>query len=630
MPAVSAPHWLLGIVRPNREVATPWLRMLRAPLAICGPLALGWALGQVTLGLPAALGGLISTVAERGGPYAGRVKRVAATVLLGNACGIGVGVLVHGLGWGVVAAVAGMSVVSALVSATGSTGSLVGLQLLLFTVLGSGQLAQLGPWWLVVGLFLAGSLWSVALAAVEWALRPRAPERTSVAEAYRSIARMVRTAGTPQFEQARQDATSALNTAYDDVLTARAFVAGYDPSYARLVTLLNRTHRLVEAALTLSQESHRPLPLAHTLEAIADATEHGTAIGPPPPVADATPGTRALREAVRSAREALRGEATHSTVPRRSARQWLREYLAELRYGRLVRLFALRLSLCMAVSAVLSEVAPLQRSYWVMLTVVVVLKPDFGSVFARALQRGIGTTIGAVIGAAILVLVPYGPLMLVVLAALAVLVPYTITRNWGMFATALTPLVLIIIDLPTHAGWQLAEARALDTLLGCALVLLLGYAPWPASWHADVGRQYADASAEIARYLRALGTDPHGRPAGEHRRGAYRLLSDVRTVFQRALSEPAAARGRTMAWYPAVVGLERALDTIAAVSVHARQTGPEPSEDALRQLADVLDGFTSALRRGAEPPRAELPEDPTTADIGDAVRDVLELFRSKT
>ena len=629
MPVVSAPQWLIEVVRPQ-QVATPWLRMVRAPLAICAPLVLGWALGHVTLGLPAALGGLISTVVERGGPYYGRIKRVAATVVLGNACGLAVGVLVHGLGWLVVATVAVMSLLSAVISATGSTGSLIGLQMLLYTVLGSGQLAQLGPWWQVLGLFLAGSLWAMLLAAVEWALRPRRPERSSVAEAYRALARMVRTAGTEQFENARRDATTALNTAYDDVLTARAFVGGNDESYARLVTLLNRTHRLAEAALTLSAEHNRPLPLARTIEELADSTEHGTALGPPPPSTDGTPGTRALRDAVSSAREALTGEVTHSTVPQRSARQWLSEYLTELRHGRLVRLFAVRLALCMSVAAVLSEVAPLQRSYWVMLTVVVVLKPDFGSVFARALQRGAGTAIGAVLGAAILVLVPYGPPLLAVLAVLSFLVPYTITRNWGMFATLLTPIVLIVIDLPTRAGWQLAEARALDTLLGCALVLLLGYAPWPASWHADVGRQFADATAEIARYLRALGTDRSARRIGEHRRTAYRLLSDVRTVFQRALSEPAPLRRRTMAWYPAVVGLERALGRVAAASVHVRHADEEPSAEALRQLADVLDEFTAALRAGSAPPRAQLPEDASTEEISDAVNDVLELFRAKS
>ncbi len=39
-------------------------------------------------------------------------------------------------------------------------------------------------------------------------------------------------------------------------------------------------------------------------------------------------------------------------------------------------------------SGVVSEVLPLQRSYWVPLTVAIVLKPDYGSVFVRAVQRG--------------------------------------------------------------------------------------------------------------------------------------------------------------------------------------------------------------------------------------------------
>src|SRR5699024_9511293 len=150
-----------------------------------------------------------------------------------------------------------------------------------------------------------------------------------------------------------------------------------------------------------------------------------------------------------AAAEALNGKVSTGTMTRRSKRQWLREYATDLRYGPLVHKFAIRLALCLGTAAALSAVAPLQRSYWVMLTVIVVLKPDFGSVFARALQRGIGTAVGAAIGAAILVSTPHGPPLLVAVAALAFLVPYTISRNWGMFGTLLTPLVLVIIDLPS-------------------------------------------------------------------------------------------------------------------------------------------------------------------------------------
>ncbi len=74
--------------------------------------------------------------------------------------------------------------------------------------------------------------------------------------------------------------------------------------------------------------------------------------------------------------------------------------------GKSALIFAARLMACVGVAGVITEVLPLSRSYWVVLTVVIVLKPDFGSVFVRALQRGIGTVLGAVLGAVILVVVP--------------------------------------------------------------------------------------------------------------------------------------------------------------------------------------------------------------------------------
>ena len=139
-----------------------------------------------------------------------------------------------------------------------------------------------------------------------------------------------------------------------------------------------------------------------------------------------------------------------------------------------------RLMACMGVAGLVSEVLPLQRSYWVPLTVAIVLKPDYGSVFARALQRGIGTVVGAVAGAVLLVLV-HGAWLLIPFAVLAALLPYGRSRNYGLLATFLTPLVVVLIDLLNPGGWRLAEDRLIDTLIGCAIVLVIGYAPWPMS-----------------------------------------------------------------------------------------------------------------------------------------------------
>jgi uncharacterized membrane protein YccC len=125
--------------------------------------------------------------------------------------------------------------------------------------------------------------------------------------------------------------------------------------------------------------------------------------------------------------------------------------LDEFGSGRLGRIFTLRLMTCMGVAGLMSEVLPLQRSYWVPLTVAIVLKPDYGSVFARALQRGIGTVVGAVAGAVLLVLV-HGAWLLIPFGVLAALLPYGRSRNYGLLATFLTPLVVVLIDLLNPVG----------------------------------------------------------------------------------------------------------------------------------------------------------------------------------
>lgn len=622
--ARQGPVWLVELVRP-RPVPTPWVRMVRAPLAVCVPLIVAYAAGHPAYGLPAALGGLISSIMERGGPYLGRIKRIGTAVVLGGAVGMGIGLLIHGTGWLAVVVIMLVSLVSAVISAAGSIGSATGLELLVYAVLASGPLALIGPWWWVIGLFLVGAVWSLGLSVLGWALFPRRPEQRSVADVYHAIAQMLAAIGTEDVVVARHAVTAALNTAYDEVLAARAAIAGGDPQRARLVTLLNETHRVVEAAITLASEGNRPLPLIDSMEAIADSIRDDvplTAPIPQPPVDSL--GAHALRDALVAVTEVPTGRPAPVALPKRTGRQWLRDYLAELRYGRLVRQHALRLTLCMGVAAAMSEVLPLQRSYWVMLTVVVVLKPDFGSVFARAMQRAAGTVVGAVIGAGLLAVVPYGPLLLIPIAVLAFLLPYGFSRNFGLFATLLTPLVLILIDLPSNAGWQLAQVRLIDTLLGCAIVLVLGYALWPSSWHAHVDAQFADAVGEIARYLRAFGAAPATRSA--LRRKAYRRLSDLHTVFQRALSEPAAISRRATAWYPAVVGLERTLDAITTTVVTAQQGGAAPSEASVCRLADVLDEIDRAARTNVRPRRLPLPAEPAIRPVSQAIDEVLSVF----
>ena len=76
--------------------------------------------------------------------------------------------------------------------------------------------------------------------------------------------------------------------------------------------------------------------------------------------------------------------------------------------------------------------------------------------------------------------------------------------------------MVVLIDLLAPAGWRLAEERLIDTLIGCAIVLLVGFAPWPMAWYAHLPRQFAETTRDVSRYMEEalLGSGSAGADAG--------------------------------------------------------------------------------------------------------------------
>jgi Fusaric acid resistance protein-like len=344
--------------------------------------------------------------------------------------------------------------------------------------------------------------------------------------------------------------------------------------------VLNASNLMSQAATTLGVAGTRPPPLViETVARLADAVRTGAQPPMIPPAWDASPGTLALRDAMAGvarvlARDWSPGDRTRATLREETpSRDGLADRILKVvGGGQISRTFVVRLMACMGVAGLVSEVLPLQRSYWVPLTVAIVLKPDYGSVFARALQRGIGTMVGAVAGAVLLVLF-HGTWLLVPFGVLAALLPYGRSRNYGLLATFLTPLVVVLVDLLKPVGWRLAGDRLIDTLIGCAIVLVVGFAPWPMSWYAHLPGKFGQAALDVCSYMEealcapssassSSSSSPSSSPAVRARRlrSTYRALGDMRAEFQRTMSEPPSISRSAAAWWPAAVGLEQVLD----------------------------------------------------------------------
>ncbi|MCT9008163.1 FUSC family protein [Streptomyces rhizosphaerihabitans] len=599
---LTPPDWLVRNLKPQRAPVNR-AATARAAVALSLPLAIGLAHDQPAYGALASMGALSGVIGDTADAYRMRIFNIAVPQFFG-AIGVTIGAAVFGHGWAAVAAVTGVALISGMISSIGAVASVTGLLLLLNCVIGAG-LPLPGAWWLAPLLMSGGGLLVLALTLLAWPLRSGVPERSAVAGTYRTVADLLAASGTDDYERIRLAVTQSLNESYDIVLARRAFHHGRSPDLVRLLAQLNAVTPVVEAAPAAHQRGV-PLPagIAAAVRRLAETVETG-GTGPLelrlPTPADET--GRAVDHALRHAADVVteRSPDPHALDDRlgrpaalrvRTARATRNVLLsaASWRYGT-------RLALCIGLGQVLVSTVAVPRSYWVALTITFVMKPDYGSVFSRALLRALGTVAGLVVAAAVLTVVPRGWWDVPVLMLLAALIPALTPRGYGYQTAAITPVILLLSDILNHQGTGLIVPRLVDSLIGCAIALVAGYLLWPESWHARVGDRLADAVADTAGYVElAFGDAAEPAARARSRRRLYRDLSSIRTEFQRALTEPPPNGRRAAAWMPLVVAVERIVDATTAARVRVKQGATEPSAVEISTIARQLRELSEGLR----------------------------------
>ncbi|GGT69149.1 FUSC family protein [Streptomyces lateritius] len=617
---LSPPPWLTAGLRPQ-AAPVPWAAVARASLALAAPLAVGFALDQPVYGALVSMGALSGVIGDTADAYRMRFYNIAVPQLFG-ALGVTLGALVFDRGWLAVAVLTLVALVSGMISSIGSVASVSGLLLLLNAVVGA-DLPMPEPWWKPPLLLALGGVVVLVLTLLGWPLRGGVPERTAVAGTYRAVADLLEAAGSDDtYDEKRRAVTTALDQAYDLVLARRARHHGRTPALVRLLAQLNVVIPLVEAAPAAhlaARRFHRPLPpeIPAAVRDLAAAVEEGRTGTPVLELPEAArPSEKAVDQALRHAAtvvhkaepkpfnvdDRLGRPAALGVRARRAARAVLFSE-ASWRYG-------LRLALCIGLAQALVSLISVPRSYWVALTVTFVMKPDFGSVFSRAVLRAFGTAAGLVVAALVLAEVPRGWWDVPVMLVLAGLIPAFSAKGYAFQTAAITPVILLLSDLLNRQGFDLVLPRLYDSLLGCAIALVAGYLLWPESWHTRIGDRLADAVADTATYVRRAFCPPEEEePAARvrARRALYRDLSAVRSEFQRALTEPPPTGTLAAAWWPLVVAVERIVDATTAARVRVDHGAPAPEaeeaaavERQLRELADGLRGSDVLVEVRAE------------------------------
>ena len=273
---------------------------------------------------------------------------------------------------------------------------------------------------------------------------------------------------------------------------------------------------------------------------------------------------------------------------------------------------ALRLGVATGLGGLLASVFHLTRGYWIPMTVVLVLKPNFGGTLQRSVQRTTGTVCGALLAAGLLFFLKDSILLFPILAGLSFATFTLRNRNYGLFALALTPMVMVMLDVAHPITTADSLFRILYTVIGSIVALASGYLLFPTWESRRLPFHIAGALRSEVAFIRALRDGiqhKEERPISEFRRDAALAVSNAATAGQRLLGEPPNRRGDVEAALAAIYYTRRILHGLAAVSDYpTRVMIPVESQEAsmiVEALAKALQDLAVSLEKGEEPPRLQ-------------------------
>ena len=635
--ALHAPAWLEELVR-TRRPPVPWRDVVRYAVCLPAPLALAVAVEggiepgpTLSAGVFGTMGALVATLAPQPAPLRDQLRRTVSGTAFG-VLGLLVGQYASGGGWLPVVVIALVSAVAGLISQINATLSLGSMQLLVYTALASGLVTEL-PLTTEIAFFLAGAAWAALGTLVQSTTEALDPDRTAVATVFRRIADLLDACGTDATDDARRALTTALNDGYDRVIRSRSHTAGRVRELSELAGVLNSAAPLVEGSVAESRagEPADPDDIA-AVRTMATALQDDGELPAdrPPPREDGTPARRAVRHGVRLAWNVVGDPEERAGAAAVRPPVDLRTRLRDLSDRTLAspdgRAFAVRLALCMSIAEVARQLLPTGRPYWVLLTVAIVLKPDFGSVFGRAVQRGAGTLLGVLIGSALLALFPRSPWLLVAMALFAAALPWARAANFGLFSVFQTPVIILMLDLALPDDSGIVLERLTDTLIGCGIVLVFGYLLWPQTWRAPLDQALRDAAIALDAFVEAAFT---GSPADRRRarRRNYRALTELQTQLQRRLAEPPPISNRAAAWWPVIVQLERTSDAVTEAVIAAREGEPAPDLAQVAVLRRAIRGLEDDVQSSRTADDAEIYAEGVLAPVAREVDAARRLVR---
>ncbi|MDT0685774.1 FUSC family protein [Autumnicola psychrophila] len=185
----------------------------------------------------------------------------------------------------------------------------------------------------------------------------------------------------------------------------------------------------------------------------------------------------------------------------------------------------------------------IQNAYWIILTIAVIMRPNYGLTKDRSKQRIIGTLIGGAIAVGI-VYITQNEIVYMVLGIGSLTLAFSLLqRNYRTAAIFITLSIIFIYALLQPNVLNVIQYRIVDTLIGAGLAALGNHFLWP-SWEVHGIKSYIQESIAANRnYLEEVDNFYHNKgklPISYKlaRKKSFLEMGNLSAAFQRMTQEP--------------------------------------------------------------------------------------------
>ncbi len=207
--------------------------------------------------------------------------------------------------------------------------------------------------------------------------------------------------------------------------------------------------------------------------------------------------------------------------------------------------YAIRMAVGISLGYTLSLLMPLGHSYWILLTVVVILKPAYALTRIRNKERLLGTLFGAIGGGLILLTLQNFAIIFTIMLA-AMIVAFSLMRTRYQLSVALLTVYVLLAFYLLQPGSDftlILKDRLIDTVAGSIIALLVTFVIPPKWERYQLNELAVNALESIKNYFEYMARAFSGEVLNNtqykwYRKETYVALANLSDAFQRMLNEP--------------------------------------------------------------------------------------------